>query len=139
MKHYKAPRALVCGLLESEGKALFLLRRDESGVERLELPWIYGTIAADPVGAMGEAFRKQTGIKARAERIAFESKEDIGEEGRPDIVPVIVFSMASDRKAMAELYPAHEYSGSLWLTMDEAKLRPLGKHARWLAGEILSI
>ncbi len=138
MKHYKAPRALICGLLENGGKALFLLRKDEDGKERIELPWIYGTIAADPVGAIGEAFRKQTSIKVHAGEIIYEGKEDIGEEGRPDIVPVLVFAMIADRKPMEEPYPASGYSGFLWLSMEEAKNRPLGKHARWLSGEMIS-
>ncbi len=139
MKHYKAPRALICGLLEKDGKALFLLRKDEDGVERIELPWIYGTIAADPVGALGEAFRKQTSVKVHAERIIYEGKEDIGEEGHPDLVPVLVFSMIAGRKPMEEPYPAAGYSGYLWLSIEEAKKRPLGKHARWLGGEMISL
>ncbi len=139
MKHYKAPRALVCGLLEKDGKGLFLTRKDQGGLERIELPWIYGTIAADPVGAIGEAFRKQTSVKVHAERIIYEGKEDIGDEGMPDIVPVLVFSMIPGRKPMEEPVPSREYSGFLWLTLDEARERPLGRHARWLAGEILSI
>lgn len=139
MKHYKAPRALICGMLEREGKVLFLMRKDSGGAGRIEMPWIYGTLAGDPVGALGEAFRKQTSVKAHAESIAMEGREDIGEPGSPDIVPVLVFRMAADRRPMEEPYPAKGYDACVWLGMDEARGKPLGKHARWLSGDIIEV
>lgn len=139
MKHYKAPRALICGMLEREGRALFLMKGDADGEGRIEMPWIYGTLSGDPVGALGEAFRKQTSVKVHAERIVMEGKEDIGEPGRPDIVPVLVFRMVADRRPLEEPYPAKGYDACLWLALDEARRMPLGAHARWLAGDLIEV
>ncbi len=139
MKHYKAPRALICGMLEKDGKALFLVKKGADGTARIEMPWIYGTLAGDPVGALGEAFRKQTSVKVHAERIVMEGKEDIGEPGMPDIVPVLVFVVVADRSPMEEPYPAKGFDACIWLSMDEARQRPLGPHARWLTGQIIGV
>jgi hypothetical protein len=137
MKHYKAPRALVCGMLERDGKALFLKKRGADGVERIEMPWVFGTLAADPVGAMAEAFRKQTGVKVKAGGIAIEGKEDIGDEGRPDVVPVLVLRMIQAREEGPE--PASGFSGFEWLDLAEAARKAPGRHARWLSGEWIRV
>lgn len=34
------PKALACGMLEDEGRVLFLVRRDERGTERVEMPCV---------------------------------------------------------------------------------------------------
>ncbi len=128
------PKALVCGMLEEEGKALFLLRK-ESGKGGIEMPAVYGSLRADPVSQLAEAFKKQTGIKAEVGPVVIEGRHE--HEGSH--IPCLVFRMLPLREGPLEPDPASMYSGFVWLTMEEARLRPHAPKGGWLSEPMMRV
>ncbi len=122
------PRAVVCGMLERDGKALFLSRKGPDGEERFELPWVIGTTRADPIGQIAEAYQKKTDIKVRTGDLFIES--EVEEDGR--MLPVLVFRMETDAETLAP-YPGGGYTGFRWMSLEAAKKERLGAMARWLS------
>jgi hypothetical protein len=123
------PKALACGMLEDEGRVLFLVRTDERGVERLELPCVMVPSGRSPFAEIKTEFARQTGIDGQVHEIVLEGRHNAGTRKRKIWVPCLVFLvMARERRAK----PANEFSGFKWLSLDEAKKQKLGRNAEWL-------
>ncbi|VVC04468.1 Uncharacterised protein [Candidatus Bilamarchaeum dharawalense] len=106
---------VLCGLLEQDGKILFLEKNS-----MLEVPHTLGSIQTDPMSQLAEAFKKQTDIRVNVEGVFLQTKHIIsGEETQ-----FIVFKMVS-----LEEYQHQKY---LWLNFNEAKQRKLGRSTQWL-------
>lgn len=124
----KVPRAIICGMLEKEGKILFL---EKDG--KIEMPWIYGTLAGDPISAIGEAFRKKTDVKVDVGVVVLEGKQKIdGNE-----MPVLVLKV-EPKDYEYEVVPADEFT-AVWLTLDNAKKKEVLEHALWLKNEFIEV
>ncbi len=128
------PKALICGMLELEGKALFL-KRKEAGAEGIEMPSVYGTLGADPVSQLAEAFKKQTGIKADAGQVVLESRHEY--EGAH--IPCLVFRMTPIDEGGIEPEPSGVYSGFVWLALEDAKLKRHAPKGKWLSEPIMRV
>ena len=126
------PKALVCGMLERDGRILFLKRKEEAG-EGIELPAVYGSLRADPLSQLAEAFKKQTGIKAEVGPMAIESRHE--HEGAH--IPCLVFLMKQLRDGEPD--PATVYSGFEWLTLEDARMRRHANKGRWLSEPMLRV
>ncbi len=123
------PKALACGMLEDDGRVLFLIRTDERGVERIELPCVLVPSGRSPVAEIKSEFIRQTGIDAQLHEIIFESKHNAGSRKRKSLVPCLVFKFSA--KTM-RAKPASEFSGFKWLKIFDAKKEKLTKNAEWM-------
>lgn len=124
----KTPRAIICGMLEKDGRILFL---EKDG--KIEMPWVYGTLAGDPIGAIGEAFRKKTDVRVEVGVVVIEGKQKV--DGKE--VPVLVLKM-EPKDYDYRIVPADEFS-VLWLTLEEARKKELLEHALWLKNEWIGV
>ena len=123
------PKALACGALEDEGRILFLIRKDERGIERIELPCVLVVSGRSPVAEIKSEFIRQTGIDAQLHEIIFESKFNAGSRKRKFLVPCLVFKFTAKNMRAK---PTGEFSGFKWLKIDDAKKEKLTKNAEWL-------
>jgi hypothetical protein len=128
------PKALICGMLEHEGKALFLKRKELDG-ESIEMPSVFGILSADPISQLAEAFKKQTGIKADVGQVVFESRHEY--EGVH--IPCLVFRMNPLDGGPPEPEPSGPYSGYEWLALEDARLRNHAPKGRWLSEPIMRV
>jgi hypothetical protein len=123
------PKALACGILDDEGRVLFLGRTDERGIERIELPSVLVPSGRSPFAEIKTEFARQTGIDGQVHEIVLESRYNAGTRQRKVWVPCLVFKVtARERRAK----PSNEFSGFRWLPLDEAKKQRLGRNAAWL-------
>jgi len=126
------PKALICGMLERDGKTLFLKRKEEGG-EGIEMPSVYGSLRADPFSQLAEAFKKQNGLKAEVGPIVIEGRH----EHENSHIPCLVFSMRQIREGEPD--PATAYSGFEWLSLEDAKLRRHASKGRWLSEPMMRV
>ncbi len=124
-----APCALAIGLLEDIDRALFLVRKDARGEERLEMPCAEVMSGEDPVAALSAAFRAQTGIDAAVHEIRFQKKYNAGSRKRKLIVPALVFRLTAKR---AECRPSTGFCGYKWLEQKDLAGKKLSKKSEWL-------
>jgi hypothetical protein len=110
------PKAIICGMLEKDGKILFL---EKDG--KIELPWVYGSLRGDPISQMAEAYLKKTDVKVEAGLVVM--------EGKSEGLTVVVLQMEPQAEVNPE--PAAGYSVA-WLTLEEAKKKPLARHFEWI-------
>jgi len=110
------PKAIICGMLEKEGKILFL---EKDG--KIELPWVYGSLRGDPMSQMEEAYLKKTDVKVEAAQVVMEEKSEE--------LTVHVLQMIPREGVNPD--PSAGYS-AVWLTLEEAKKKPLAKHFEWI-------
>jgi hypothetical protein len=123
------PKALACGMLEDEGRVLFLVRKDEHGTERIEMPCVLVPSGRSPFAEIKGEFARQTGIDGQVHEIVLEGRHNVGTRKRKVRVPCLVFRItARERRAK----PPGEFSGFRWLPLDEAKKQRLGRNAEWL-------
>ncbi len=123
------PKALACGLLEDEGRVLFLVVKDERGIERIELPCVVVPSGRSPFADIKEAFQKLTGIDGQVHEIVLQGTFNAGSRKRRQLVPAVALRVtARERRAR----PAPGYSGFRWLQPDEAKRQRLTRRAEWL-------
>lgn len=123
------PVALAIGLLEDKERALFLLRKDEKGEERLEIPCVEVMAGDNPVAALAASFRAQTGIDAQVHEILFQKKHNAGTRKRRAIVPALVFKLTSKSHSVRA---SGEFSGYRWLEQKDMLGKKLTKNAEWL-------
>lgn len=123
------PKALVCGMLEDGGRVLFLIKKDQQGNERYELPCVYSTDRGDPVSQIGQAFKMQSGISVQVGEIVFEARHNAGSRRKKYWISCYVFKVTAKEK---KADPAGGYVGFKWLSLKDAKEKKLGKHADWL-------
>jgi hypothetical protein len=123
------PKALACGMLEDEGRILFLVRTDEHGTERIEMPCVLVPSGRSPFAEIKTEFARQTRIDGQVHEIVMESGHNAGSRKRRVRVPCLVFKVtARERRAR----PSGEFSGFRWLSLEEAKKQRLGRNAEWL-------
>ncbi len=129
LRESEFPKALACGMLEDEGRVLFLSRKDEHGIERLELPWAYARPSTDPISQLAEVFLKQAGIDAEVGEIAFETRHNAGSRRKKRWIPCYVFKITAKSK---KAEPGGGFTGYRWLSLKHAKKEKLGKKADWV-------
>jgi hypothetical protein len=126
-------KALACGMLEDGGRVLFLVRRDASGIERIEMPCVLVPSGRSPFAEIKEAFGRQSGIAdCQIHEIVLEGRHNSGSRKRRSFVPVLVFKVTARNRTAK---PAPEFSGFKWLSMDDAKGARLSRNAEWLRKE----
>lgn len=123
------PKALACGMLEDEGRVLFLLHKDRHGIERIEMPCVVVPSGRSAFAEIKERFREQTGIEGEVHEIIFEQRFNAGSRKRKHWIPCLVFKITA-RKRRAK--PSEEFSGFRWLTIEDAKKQKLSRRAEWV-------
>lgn len=123
------PKALACGMLEDGGRVLFLVRRDERGIERIEMPCVLVPSGRSPFAEIKLAFPRMTGIDGEMHEIVLEGRHNTGSRKRKVRVPCLVFKVTA--KSM-RAKPSAEFSGFRWLSLDDAKTQRLGRNSEWL-------
>jgi len=124
------PKALACGMLEDNGRVLFLVRLDVSGIERIELPSIIVPSGRSAFAEIKNEFARSTGIDGEVHEIVMESRFNAGTRKRKAWVPVLVFKVtARNRNAKP---PPSEFSGFKWLSLEDAKKMRLDRKLEWL-------
>ena len=123
------PAALACGLLEDNGRALFLCRRNSLGVETVELPCVLLQKGDNPVSALSTEFRRQTGIDGQVHGVLFERRHNIGARKRKAWIPALAFGVTAKN---AGAKPAGEYSGFRWIASSELGKHKLARICDWL-------
>lgn len=123
------PKALACGMLEDAGRALFLLRVDEHGTERVEMPCVLVPSGRSPVAEIRAEFARQTGIDGEVHEIAIEARHNAGTRRRRAWVPCLVFRITAKQR---NARPSQEFSGFRWLSLDGAKKQKLSRNSEWL-------
>jgi hypothetical protein len=125
----RLPKALACGMLEDNGRVLFLFRRDDNGAEWLEMPCVLVLSGRSPFADIKEAFPRLTGIDGEVHEIVLEGRYNAGSRKRRAMVPCLVFKVTA--KSM-RAKPSPEFSGFRWLSLEDAKEQRLAKTAAWL-------
>lgn len=122
------PKALACGMLEDEGRILFL-RKMEYGIERIEVPCVVVPSGRSPVAEIREKFQEQTGIEGEVHEIIHEARYNAGSRRRKHWVPCLVFKItARERRAK----PSEEFSGFRWLRLEDAIKERKTRKCEWL-------
>jgi hypothetical protein len=122
-------KALACGMLEDEGRALFLVRTDERGIERIEMPCVLVPSGRSPFAEIKTEFARQTGIDGQVHEVILEGAYNAGSRKRRVRVPCMVFKVtARERRAR----PSNGFSGFRWLSLEEAKKQRLNRNTEWL-------
>ncbi|MBU0527560.1 MAG: hypothetical protein ABH983_00540 [Candidatus Micrarchaeota archaeon] len=125
----EVPKALICGMLSDGGRVLFLVKKDQHGVERLELPWVYSYQTTNPVSQLGEIFLKQTGIDAEVGEIKLEAKHNAGSRRKKNWISCYVFEIKAKNK---QAHPSSEFVGFRWVGLKEVKKEKLGRMTEWI-------
>lgn len=127
------PKALACGVLEDEGRVLFLARSERSGsgqaIERLELPCVLVPSGRSPFAEMKIEFERQTGIECQVHEVIREGRHNAGSRKRRFWVPLLAFKITA-RTMRAR--PSGEFSGFKWMRIDDAKKARLSRNSEWL-------
>ena len=125
----KLPSALACGLLEDNGRALFLARKNLLGLETVELPCVLIYPGEDPVARLASAFTQMTGIDAQVHEIAFQRRHNVGSKKRRQTVPALVFKVTAKN---ASAKPGPGFSGSRWISSADIGKHRLARICGWL-------
>jgi hypothetical protein len=120
---------LACGLLEDNGRALFLVAKGKDGKERLCLPYALVMPGENPVARITAAFMSQAGIDAQAHEIAIEGRHNAGSRKRKAWIPAMAFRMTAKN---ARAIPSKEFSGFRWVPLGEVASLRLAREAEWL-------
>ena len=100
------------------------MRKNNLGIEAVEMPCVLIGKGENPVAALQAAFHAQTGIDAQVHEILFEKKWNAGTRKKKAWVPALIFKVTA-KNASVRLMPG--FSGYKWLFEKElAKYR----HAR---------
>ncbi|MCX6769755.1 MAG: hypothetical protein NT051_03690 [Candidatus Micrarchaeota archaeon] len=105
------PTALACGLLEDRQRALFLVKLDNAGMERLEIPCVEIMPGDNPVSALTTAFRTQTGIDAQVHEILFQKRHNVGSNKRKVWIPALVFKITATAGWRLNRFPGKSCQG----------------------------
>jgi len=124
-----APAALACGLMEDGNRALFLCRKNNLGVETVELPCVLLFKGENQIARITDEFRRQTGIDAQAHEILFERHHNAGSRKRKRFIPVLVFKMTAKS---TQAKPPPEFSGYKWLEKEGLAKQKRARNLLWL-------
>jgi hypothetical protein len=119
-------------MLEDGGRVLFLVRTDERGVERIEMPCVLVPSGRSPFAEIKEAFHRMTGIDAEIHEVVVEGRHNTGSRKRRSIVPCMVFKVSARNRTAR---PSKEFSGFRWLSIDDARRQRLTRNAEWMNKE----
>ncbi len=122
------PKAVVCGMLEDNGRFFFLKQTGKDGLERFEVPHVL-IYSGDPISQLTEEFKKQTGIDSQVKEIIFETKINTGSRKNKFLVPCLVFKITAKNKTAK---PDSHFSGFKWLSLIDAKKQRLHKNSLWI-------
>ena len=131
------PKALACGMLEDNGRVLFLIRKvagasETNKEEQIELPYVLVPSGRSPFAEIKEQFQKLAGIDGEVGEIVLEGRYNTGSRKRKFWVTCLVFRITA-RNRIAK--PSEEFSGFRWLSLEDARAQKqyrLGKSVRWL-------
>lgn len=122
------PKALACGMLEDEGRVLFL-KKMEYGIEKIEMPCVVVPSGRSPVAEIRERFQEQTGIEGEVHEIIHEARYNTGSRRRKQWIPCLVFKItARNRRAK----PSEEFSGFKWLRIEDAVKERKTRKCEWI-------
>jgi hypothetical protein len=122
-------KALACGLLEDNGRVLFLIRKDERGLERLELPCVLVQSGRSPFAEIRDGFFKMTGIDGEIHEIVLEGRYNAGSRKRRSWIPCLAFKVTAKNMRAT---PSPEFFGFKWLRLEDAKKAKLSRKSDWL-------
>ena len=122
------PKALVCGLLEDEGRILFLVRK-EHNVERIELPCTVVPSGRSEFAEIKEKFREQTGIDGEIQEVVYNTRFNAGSRKRKNWIPCLVFKITARKRRAV---PSKDFSGFRWLSLKDTKKEKLSRKTEWL-------
>lgn len=128
LRERKYPKAVVCGMLEDNGRIIFLKQKGMDGIERFEVPHVL-IYSGDPVSQIHDAFKKQTGIDPQVGEIILETKVNAGSRKNKFRVPCLVFKITAKNKTAK---PDSQFSGFKWLSVNDAKKQKLHKNTLWI-------
>lgn len=124
------PKALACAMLEDNGRVLFLVKTDERGIERIELPSVIVPSGRSPFAEIKSEFARTTRIDGEVHEIIQESRFNAGSRKRRSMVPVLVFKVTARNRSAKP--PPGEFSGFRWLSLEDAKSLRLDRKLEWL-------
>ena len=125
----KKPTALVCGMLEDNGRVLFLVRKDYHGTERIELPSVLVFSSVNAIGELAIEFKRQSGIDGQIHESIIDTRHNAGSRRKKYFVPVLVFKVTAKNRTAK---PSSEFSGFCWLSMENAKQQKLDRKLEWI-------
>ena len=120
---------LVCGMLEDNGRIIFLIRKNINGTEQLELPCFETRGSVDFVSMLASEFRRQTAIDAEVLGIKHKCEYNAGSRKKKRYQPAIIFEVKAKNKTAR---PNQEFSGFRWLSLENALNQRLGRKFEWL-------
>jgi hypothetical protein len=129
MKQVSEVSALLCGILEDNGRILFLVRKDERGREMLELPHALVKAGENEVLALTAAMREQAGIDAQVHEVIKQGKHNAGSRKKKRWVPALGFR-ATAKSAKVSL--GKGFAGFRWIALREIGNVKLGRNSEWL-------
>jgi len=121
--------ALICALFEDNGRYFFLERLDERGRTLIDLPNILVNEGEDPVSMLDAHLRSSLSIDPQIHLISLRGTYNAGSRKRRHLIPVLAFR-CSAKKMQPKLIPP--YTGSRWLTAEDALEQKLGRNTEWL-------
>lgn len=125
----KNPIALACGMLEDNERVLFLLKKDERGIECLEMPCVLIYSGGNPLSEIANEFKRQTGIDGQVHESIMEGRYNTGSRKRKYLVPVLIFKITAKNRTAR---PASEFSGFKWMSLDDGKNKRLSRKLEWI-------
>lgn len=123
------PALLAAGILEDNGRALFLCRRLKDGTETVELPCVLLGKGENPVGALTLEFKRQTGIDGEVGEVLFERRFNAGSKKRKFWIPALAFEVTAKN---ATARPSAEFSGYKWIYGEDLGKHRLARICSWL-------
>lgn len=123
------PVALLAGMMEDNGRVLFLVKKNAAGEALLELPCALLFQGENPVSVLSLAFAQQTGIDGQVHEIAFERRHNAGSRKRKRWVPVLVFKVTAKERAVK---PQAPFSGFRWIPLKDACRERFSRNSEWM-------
>lgn len=123
------PKALACAVLEDNGRILFLVRTDSSGIQRIELPCVLVHSGRSPLAEIKAFFQKATGIDGEMHETILEGRHNAGSRKRRNWIPALGFKVTARNRSTK---PSAEFSGFRWLSLEEAKRQRMARECVWI-------
>lgn len=116
-------KVLLCALLESDGRILFL-KKLVGEREVLCLPCVIADEKENPLEALRKILLEKTGIDAFVQQVAFSGKYNAGSRKRKQFVSALAF------KAVAKkVSPRADF---VWLKLDDALKKRVCRECEWM-------
>ncbi len=122
------PVALAVGLLEDEGRVLFLFQNDLKGQRLLELPSVLVMPGENPVQRLAESYAQMTGIDAQVHETVRQAGINIGSRKRRHFIPVLVFRLTAKRMSARA---GAGWNGFVWMGIKQALGEKFARRGQW--------